>query len=118
MKRLVIAIAVAVATVAGSLLLSATVLTPSADAAICRDGSYSSSYGSGTCSYHGGVDRSYPYQPTYQSSHYPSYSSPSHSNTYHYPGSSQTYYYPSGAHSITSYYPGSSQTYYYPGYGH
>jgi Protein of unknown function (DUF3761) len=64
MKRLVIAIAAALATVGVSGLLSATVFTPSADAATCHDGSYSYSYGSGTCSWHGGVDRSYSYRPT------------------------------------------------------
>ena len=56
MKRLVIAIAAALATVGVSGLLAATVFTPSADAATCRDGSYSYSYGSGTCSWHGGID--------------------------------------------------------------
>jgi Protein of unknown function (DUF3761) len=64
MKRLVIAIAAALATVGVSGLLSATVFTQSADAATCRDGSYSYSYGSGTCSWHGGVDRRYSYKPT------------------------------------------------------
>jgi hypothetical protein len=39
-----------------------------ADAATCGDGSYSYSYGSGTCSWHGGVNRSYPYYPTPYSS--------------------------------------------------
>jgi len=31
--------------------------------ATCNDGTQSSSYGSGTCSYHGGVDYNYPYYP-------------------------------------------------------
>ena len=31
--------------------------------ATCNDGTQSSSYGSGTCSYHRGVDYDYPYYP-------------------------------------------------------
>ena len=129
MKRLAI-IAATVATVGVSGLLSAAVFTPSADAATCRDGSYSYSYGSGTCSWHGGIDRSYPYQPTYQSNwpsryrsspvprYQPSYSLPSYSTTYDYPGYSTTYDYPSGSYSTTYRYPGYSTTYHYPGYGY
>jgi Protein of unknown function (DUF3761) len=128
MRRLVIA--AAVATVGASGLLSATVFTPSADAATCRDGSYSYSYGSGTCSWHGGIDRSYPYKPIYQSHlppryrtspvpryYPPRYQSPSWSTTYHDRGYSTTYNYGTGSWSRTYHDPGRSTTYHYPSYG-
>jgi hypothetical protein len=60
MKKLI-----AMAVLVGTMALAA--LTGSMQAALahatCKDGWVSPSYGSGTCSHHGGIDHSYPYYP-------------------------------------------------------
>lgn len=48
MKRMILVIAL-------SLLISPVFTQKASAAAICNDGTYSSSSGSGTCSHHGGV---------------------------------------------------------------
>jgi len=60
MKKLI-----AMAVLVGAMALAA--LTGTMQAALahatCNDGWVSPSYGSGTCSGHGGIDHSYPYYP-------------------------------------------------------